>query len=191
MASVKVHTGEFPSAVGVAPGYELSRVVGQWAVVAGTKFNLDCDWLIRMIDETERLRLWEVSVGGFTYPDRDTFLRKQVLLDFELTAQQTQNLVAALRGGRQDQAQKILSARDQEIRARHAAGETQTKIAAEKGVSQQLASQITRDIPSNPRLGRQQCNLYPGTDPVSAAARIRERLGDDFAAALGVALLHK
>ncbi len=84
MASVKVETGEFPSAVGAAPGYEVGQIVKKWAWAA-RDHSKNISWIIKAFEETEALRLWEISVDGFTYPDRDTFLQKEVLLDYDLT----------------------------------------------------------------------------------------------------------
>ena len=99
MASVRVHTGAFPSAKGVDEGYALGQVVAKWQSVASGAFPRDCSWLLNMVQETDELRLWEKDVDGFRYKDRDEFLREQVLIDFDLTEQQFNDIIAALKGG--------------------------------------------------------------------------------------------
>lgn len=100
MASVKIDSGELPSAVGIIDSYELSQVVGRWQSIAHGRFRDDCRFLLQMIEETDRLRLWEKNVGGFTYANRDEFLQKKVLIDYDLTERQTRQIVDALRAGK-------------------------------------------------------------------------------------------
>lgn len=100
MASVRIDSGELPSAVGIIDSYELSQVVGRWQSIAHGRFRDDCRFLLQMIDETDRLRLWEKNVGGFTYANRDEFLQKKVLIDYDLTERQTRQIVEALRAGK-------------------------------------------------------------------------------------------
>jgi len=101
MASVKIDSGQLPSADGVPEGYELSRIIGRWQSIANGQFPDYCAKLLQMIDETDRLRLWEKNIGGFTYESRDEFLRKKVLIDFDLTEQSLTEIVRRLRGGEQ------------------------------------------------------------------------------------------
>ncbi len=186
MASVKVETGEFPSAVGAAPGYEVGQIVKKWAWAA-RDHSKNISWIIKAFEETEALRLWEISVDGFTYPDRDTFLQKEVLLDYDLTLEQINTLGALISTGKQKEAQKFMKARAKGFRERIEAGATQAQIAAEEGVTQGRVSQIISLRPNNnPK--RNDRTLYLAPDPAAAAARIRERLGDAFANALKTAL---
>ena len=99
MASVRIDSGELPSANGVTEGHELAQVIGRWQSIAHGRFRDDCRFLLQMIEETDRLRLWEKNVGGFTYATRDEFLQNQVLIDYDLTEKQTRQIVDALRGG--------------------------------------------------------------------------------------------
>ena len=71
MASVRIDSGELPSAEGVQEGHDLAQVIRHWQSVADGRFRDDCRFLLQMIDETDRLRLWEKNVGGFTYANRD------------------------------------------------------------------------------------------------------------------------
>lgn len=99
-ATARIDSGELPSAVGIIDSYELSQVVGRWQSIAHGRFRDDCRFLLQMIEETDRLRLWEKNVGGFTYANRDEFLQKKVLIDYDLTERQTRQIVDALRAGK-------------------------------------------------------------------------------------------
>jgi hypothetical protein len=96
LLDVVINTGDLPSAAGVAEGYDLSRVIGQWQSIANGRFRNDCRALKQMIRETDELRLWEKNVGGSTYNDRDDFLRRKVLIDYELTERDFTEIVEAL-----------------------------------------------------------------------------------------------
>lgn len=98
MGSVNINTGEFPSAVG-KEGRELLSVIAKWQSIAFLQFREDCQSLIRMIEETDRLRLWEKNIGGFTYNSRDEFLQEKVLIDYDLTEQSLSEIVGRLRNG--------------------------------------------------------------------------------------------
>lgn len=98
MASVIVDSGQLPSAEG-KEGSALLQVIAKWQSIAHGRFRDDCEHLLQMIDETDRFRLWEKSVGGFTFKDRDEFLQKKVLIDYDLTEQSLSEIVQRLRGG--------------------------------------------------------------------------------------------
>lgn len=66
---------------------------------------------------------------------------------------------------------------------------SQTAAAQALGITQGRVSQIIRGTP-NKDARKARVNLSPGTSPTAAAARIREKLGEDFASALGQALLN-
>jgi hypothetical protein len=99
MASVNIDSGELPSAEGVEEGYPLSVVIGKWQSIACIEFPNNCEKLIQMIDETDRLRLWEKNVGGFTFESRNEFLQNKVLIDFGLTEQALNEIVGRLTNG--------------------------------------------------------------------------------------------
>lgn len=98
MAAVKIDSGGVPSAVGVE-GSALMRVIGQWQSIADGRFPDDCAALLQMVDETDRLRLWEKKIGGLTFKDRNEFLQKRVLIDFNLTEHALADIIARLRRG--------------------------------------------------------------------------------------------
>lgn len=98
MATVRIDSGGLPSAVGV-DGSALMRVIGKWQSIADGRFPDDCAALLQMVDETDRLRLWEKKIGGCTFKDRNEFLQRQVLIDFNLTEQSLNDIIARLRRG--------------------------------------------------------------------------------------------
>jgi hypothetical protein len=98
MAVVRIDSGALPSAVGVE-GNDLMRVIGKWASIADGRFPEDCAALLQMVDETDRLRLWEKNIGGHTFKDRNEFLQRRVLIDFNLTEQSLNDIVTRLRKG--------------------------------------------------------------------------------------------
>ena len=95
-SSVTIDSGELPTAEGVAEGNSLFHVITRWQYAANN-FRNDCRFLKQMIEETDRLRLWEKNVGGFTYKDRDDFLRNKILINYDLTEQDMVEIVAALK----------------------------------------------------------------------------------------------
>ena len=184
MVDVKIHSGEFPSAAGVEDSYALSQLMVKWTRLA-VDFPEDCSHLVEMIAETDRYRLWEKSIGGFTYPDRDTFLRQEVLLDFDLTARQAQEVFRAVQRGEHETVQAVFKAKADNPDA------LQAEIAKKVGISQPRVSQIiSPGTNKRPKQRGDRIELSAGTDPAAAAERIRERLGDHFADSLKLALEH-
>lgn len=92
-----IDSGQLPSAVGKS-GQALEAVIRKWQSIAQGRFRDDCRALLQMIDETDTHRLWETYADGW-YKDRDTFLRKVVLIDYDLTEQSLSEIVARLRRG--------------------------------------------------------------------------------------------
>lgn len=95
--AVVIDSGQLPSAVGKS-GQALEAVIRKWQSIAQGRFRDDCRALLQMIDETDTHRLWETYADGW-YKDRDTFLRKVVLIDYDLTEQSLSEIVARLRRG--------------------------------------------------------------------------------------------
>lgn len=98
MAPVSINTGALPSAEG-KDGSELARVIARWQAIAADEFPDNCKALLQMIDETDRFRLWEKNVGGFTFESRDEFLRRKVLIDFDVAEQSLSEIAARLHHG--------------------------------------------------------------------------------------------
>jgi hypothetical protein len=96
-ASVTIDSGELPSAIGVKEGNALFHVISRWQRIAFREFRENCQALKQMIEETDALRLWEKNVGGFTFKDRDDFLRNKVLIDYDLTERDMTEIVALLK----------------------------------------------------------------------------------------------
>jgi hypothetical protein len=95
--AVVIDSGQLPSSVG-KKGQALEAVIRKWQSIAQGRFRDDCRALLQMIDETDTHRLWETYADGW-YKDRDTFLRKVVLIDYDLTEQSLSEIVARLRRG--------------------------------------------------------------------------------------------
>jgi len=100
-----------------------------------------------MIEETDRLRLWEKNVGGFTFKDRDEFLQRKVLIDYDLTEKQTKRIVEALKAGDERSARRILGdAPELKPTGRPKKGEESSPL--QKGANTtRLAARIKRDHP--------------------------------------------
>lgn len=200
---VIVDSGELPSAEG-KDGHQLAQVVRKWRGVASLHFPKDCSDLLKMIQETDRLKLWEKNCGGFTYQDRDEFLRKEVLIDYDLTEENFKAIVTALKGGDTKGASDELTKsqqkaeRNREIRERYKEpGVTQQKLAADYDLTErQVRAIIKADEPekvdrTTERLPVRDSNLgrvYLCRDPAAAAAKIREKFGEEYAAALKASL---
>ena len=106
---VWVDSGEaIPSAIGVNDPWQLHQVIRRWQRIAQSQFREDCSALVQMIEETDQLRLWEREIGGFTFKDRDDFLQRKVLIDYELTEQDFARVLTAIRRGKPDAAAKVI-----------------------------------------------------------------------------------
>jgi hypothetical protein len=104
-----------------------------------------------------------------------------------------ENIKAYIQAATSDEKTKVANAgqaaRDAEIRAARKEGRTQAELAQEYGIHQSEVSRIMGNVPHKPRsLPQVRLQLSAGTSPEAAAARIRERLGDQFADALCTAL---
>jgi hypothetical protein len=146
--SVTIDSGELPSAVGVEEGMPLLQVVGRWQTIAHSRFRDDCRFLKQMIAETDALRLWEKSVGGFTFKDRDAFLREKVLIDYELTERDMAEIVALLKRDEPEAVQRRLTAalREHGGDRRSAAFQSSDATSIGRGVAY-LTARLERDHP--------------------------------------------
>lgn len=196
MAAVRIDSGGIPSAEGVPEGWQLAEVIGHWQSVAHGSFREDCSHLLQMIEETDRLRLWEKNVGGFTYESRDEFLQDMVLIDFDLTERSLNDIVTALRRGDKVKLSKReeVDLRTQKAKELRSQGLTQQQIADQLGVSQQRVGQnlqenrVYTQKTSKPPRKVVQYKISQYTTPDTAAQKIRDKFGDEFADALADAL---
>lgn len=205
---VVIDSGELPSAKGLS-GHALVKVIAQWQRIASRRFPFDCSALLQIIRETEEEKLWEKSCGGFTYPDRDSFLREKILIDYDLTEEHFKKVVEALKGGRESEARDGLTKaqeranRNREIhRLKTEEGLNQREIAERVGISRPQVNEVLKKEPPEPvsetavrttktdtqprKLIRFEINQ--GTPPTVAALKIRQKFGDEFADALKEAL---
>jgi hypothetical protein len=158
-----------------------------------TRFDYDCRCLVQYVAEAEQ---FHQELG---YESTDRMLEEELGLQPEwchialewLRHERPAEPISAARLGEigQQYAQMRLDQIEAAPGRRPYApgGITQQQVAQEAGVSQQRVSQITSGTASKGTNGAQ-VKLSAGTDPAKAAARIREKLGSDFAAALCSAL---
>lgn len=195
MVNVRVDSGELPSMNDCDDKHQMSRVLGRWMSIAHGRFRNDCRFLLQMIDETDNLELWKVGINGFTYESRDEFLQKQVLIDYDLTASDFTAIAEKLRLGEKVclTYREQVAPRNAEIKERAAAGETQQSIADAVGLSREGVAKVLVQKPANTkkttkakRINSRQ--IYLGTDPKTAADKIREKFGDKYADNLAMAI---
>jgi hypothetical protein len=154
--NLRIDSGGLPSAVGVE-GNALMNVIRKWQSIADGRFPDDCAALLQMVDETDRLRLWEKNIGGFTFKDRFEFLQKRVLIDFNLTEQALDDIVKRLRKGEtvKMRAQRIVKAakiEDVPTHEDHPGGRGKTRasgtaLARGQNHAAYLAARLKRDHP--------------------------------------------
>ena len=97
MAAVRIDSGEFPTAEGVK-GYDLDLVIGQWGKKIRGGFREGAEWLLKAIEEVDRLELWKSFWNGF-YKTREEFIRAKVLGDFRVVEETIPAIVELLRSG--------------------------------------------------------------------------------------------
>lgn len=97
MAAVRIDSGEFPTAEGVK-GYDLDLVIGQWGKKIRGGFREGAEWLLKAIEEVDRLELWKSFWNGF-YKTREEFIRAKVLGDFRVVEETIPAIVERLRSG--------------------------------------------------------------------------------------------
>lgn len=97
MAAVRIDSGDFPTAEGVK-GYDLDLVIGQWGKKIRGGFREGAEWLLKAIEEVDRLELWKSFWNGF-YKTREEFIRAKVLGDFRVVEETIPAIVERLRSG--------------------------------------------------------------------------------------------
>jgi hypothetical protein len=166
-----------------------------WTAIARGAFPTDCRKIVQMIEETDSLRLWEREIGGRgPWPDRDSFLADQVLLDPDLI----QPVYDALLVLDPDHAIPIEEAvnkakQKEEWTARREAGESYREIAKDVGVAPNTVKNrcaintvITAKVAHPRNVIGYRITQY--TKPETAADKIIEKFGADFAQQLADSL---
>ena len=98
--AVLIDSGEFLSAKGKTGG-DLDRVLGRWQIKITSGFNVGAEWLLKAIDEVDELRLWETYWGGkYDFnKDRETFIARKLLVDFNIVEHTLPDILEKLRRG--------------------------------------------------------------------------------------------
>ncbi len=84
--------------------------------------------------------------------------------------------------------QEKVAPRNQEIRARYAAGKTQKSIAVNVGPGDRQVRNILKAGQKSHGASRTVYQLQSGTNPETAAGKIIDKFGDEYAANLSAAL---
>lgn len=146
MAPVSIHTGALPSAEG-KDGSDLARVIARWQAIAADEFPDNCKALLQMIDETDRLRLWEKNVGGFTFESRDEFLRKKVLIDFDFAEQSLSEIAMRLHSGEEVRLTLRTNGGDRKSEAFNQSRERETEPVSKSDTAAYVLARLDRDRP--------------------------------------------
>lgn len=188
MAGVTVNSGPVEASryARDVPPDQWPELVSKRHWFSQVKLTYDCRQLVMFIREADEL--WE-PLG---YKSADDLIKSGYGLD----PQEIRIVSEWLELNDPKEAVKLSDAvkrasamRDQieEIKAANPKA-TQAEIAAEIGVSQQRVSQVTSGTASK-GTNKAQVKLSSGTNPTTAAARIRDKLGDEFAVRLADALM--
>lgn len=97
MATVKIDSGDFPTAEG-AIGGNLDRVINKWRYKVAGGFREGAEWFLKAIEETDRLELWKVYGKGF-YGTREEFIEAKILGDFQVVEETIPAIVERLKAG--------------------------------------------------------------------------------------------
>jgi hypothetical protein len=97
MGSVMIDSGDFPKAEGVSGG-NLDRVVNKWSRKISSGFNDGAEWLLKAIEEVDRLELWKTYWNGM-YGTREQFIKAVLLLDFNVVEHTIPAILERLHAG--------------------------------------------------------------------------------------------
>jgi len=92
-----IDSGDFPSAAGKSGG-DLDRTLNKWAKKINGGFSDGAEWLLKAIEEVDRLELWKTYWGGF-YKTRESFIQMKVLYDFKVVEETIPAIAERLRSG--------------------------------------------------------------------------------------------
>ena len=153
-------------------------LINKWCATAKISFRYDCRELARYIDEAEKYGVWK----ELKYDSLEDFIERGLELQPEVVSWAYEGLRFY-----EDAPVSLAKAADkgQKVREMRDSGMTQQAIADAVGVSRQRVQQIaTLGSKTN---NTRQFGWMP-VSPADAAAKIREKFGDEFANALKVQL---
>jgi len=191
MASLKIESGEFPLMrnVDVSRQPERANIYNEWARIFHYSLPDAVEHLADVIEDVYAFELWKDKY--LETPEQ--FFERLGLFDLDLD--EPAKLIKELRKSRSDKKAQII-AQAKKWKARMEAGESIRDIAESDGVPKttvhrrvsQSESPDTKSGTENPRK-RDRYEISQYTKPETAAQRIRETFGDDFAIQLGTLLV--
>ena len=95
--AVMIDSGDFPHADGMTGG-NLDRVVNRWSRKINGGFTEGAEWLLKAIEEVDRLELWKSYWNGF-YKTREEFISAKVLHDFKVVEHTIPAILERLHAG--------------------------------------------------------------------------------------------
>jgi hypothetical protein len=186
---VTVNSGEFPLMrnIDMSKQPQRSHVYAEWSKAFNDRVPWAIDNLANVIEDIYTYELWkERQLSG---PEEMLERFGIIGLDLDNPAK----LIRELRKKNSSVKRKLLE-RNIRIRAEREAGKTQQQIADEVGLSQNRVSEILSEKPAyaektdKPPRKLIQYKINAGTHPRTAALKIRQKFGDEFANALKLAL---
>jgi len=189
VASVRIDSGEFPLMrnVDVSRQPERANVYNEWSRIFTDSLPDAVEHLADVIEDVYAFELWKDK-----YLDTpEQFFERLGLFDLDLD--EPAKLIKELRKKRSSKKAQII-AQAQEWKARMEAGESVDEIAADNEVDRstvyrRLSQKNSHDNKSATSRQRTTYQISQYTKPETAAARIRETFGDDFALQLGTLLV--
>lgn len=189
MASLSIESGEFPLMrnVDVSRQPERANVYNEWSKVFHSQLPYAVEHLADVIEDVYAFELWRDK-----YLDTPEQFFERLGL-FELDLDEPAKLIKELRKKKSSYRDQIIAraAKAKELREQ---GMTQQAIADELGVHRNtIASDLCTEKSVRtqktvqPRKARYEISEY--TKPETAAQKIRDKFGDEFAFALGTLLV--
>lgn len=195
--AVVIDSGNIPSAVG-RTGKSLQTVISKWQHKVSIGFNVSAEWLLTILREVDEFEIWR----AWGSPSRDAFIADVLMLNFDLVESAIPEIIHRLHAGESFDLQKadgsktrVISKSDEiaqrQTKARELRGEgrTQQEIAEELGVSRRTVCSdldcaekpVMTEKPAQQPRQRITYQITQYTKPETAARRIREVFGDEFA----------
>jgi hypothetical protein len=195
--AVVIDSGNIPSAVG-RTGKSLQTVISKWQHKVSIGFNVSAEWLLTILREVDEFEIWR----AWGSPSRDAFIADVLMLNFDLVESAIPEIIHRLHAGESFDLQKADGSKtrvmskseeiiDRQTKAKELReeGKTVREIAEETGVS---VGQAHSDICSENSVMTQKTEhkqprqrityqITQYTKPETAARRIRDIFGDEFA----------